>query len=67
MIHIIFLIVAMNDAWHHSVLYTVANCSSTAMRIGVLTEVCMCVPVTSTEANVLNVMGVVLKSMKLPH
>ena len=33
--------VAMNDAWHHSELYTVANYSGMAMRIQVFT-VCAC-------------------------
>ena len=34
--------VAMNDAWHRCVLYTVANYSGMAMKIQVFTELCVC-------------------------
>ena len=40
MIHI-FLLVEMNGAWHHSVLYSVANYSGMATRTQVLTELCV--------------------------
>ena len=35
------LLVAMNGAWHHCVLYTVANYSGMATRIQVFTELCV--------------------------
>ena len=54
MIHTcIFLLVAINDTWHHSVLYTVANYSGMATRIQVFTELSVHVPMTDTCAEAL--------------